>query len=337
MSPYSYAGNSPLIAKDPSGLAFTVETDLGAIQESRLGMERAYLQNWLDECRMKADEFLEWSTKGGGGGVFYLKPAGQSFISQFSNAIAKIGKGISDAIGGAWDAIFGPSERLGKDGAGDNGQICTMSINFNNGAFSGNVNVRCYSGDAQAAMSKVTDWLGYMNNSKDGQTSLQNMFADGKSIQMDLTKSGSDIAQCYDQTFIAGSTSSDYNFGCKDLTPNALTGNNSKCGLEDGWIYIASEYLHDVPVEIYKYNFEKGNFWDYFRNAIRTMDFNLVATHEFGHMYDYHFCTTDFYFEYNAVLFQKSVWEANNPGLFYNDWYLRKYKTAFNNPQLKFR
>ncbi|MCX6155947.1 MAG: hypothetical protein NT007_17505 [Candidatus Kapabacteria bacterium] len=52
-------------------MAFTVETDLGAIQESRLGMERAYLQNWLDECRMKADEFLEWSTKGGG-----------SFISQ---------------------------------------------------------------------------------------------------------------------------------------------------------------------------------------------------------------------------------------------------------------
>ncbi len=190
--------------------------------------------------------------------------------------------------------------------------------------------------DKEKIEKKLRDGLDWQIADMQTRNELTLYFLMGNSLKVDVSMSGEDMAGIFNShlidgaeewEFVAGLSNSEWN-NVDDLDPTGGFSNTLASAItefDNGWIYIASDYLKDG----YSGN---GNFYYWDGNCrtlpycAKAMDFYMIYGHEVGHEIDkFRYNNCPIWKEFEPHFRVKNQWEANNPRKEFSDSYLYHY------------
>jgi len=177
--------------------------------------------------------------------------------------------------------------------------------------------------DKEQIEKKIRESLDYQCKDFTTQNQLLMYFLECNTICVDVTLNGTELANAYNEgwSYLDGSASSNWNYPDLSFLGTDKEIGYTTEGLEDGFIYIASEFLENgTNTDAHEY-WTYGNSWLSLKNT-GYYDFNLTFGHEVGHKLDAYFINEPIYRELNVrKRTQRQFWE-NNRGRYYHDEYL---------------
>ncbi|MBP7509773.1 MAG: RHS repeat-associated core domain-containing protein, partial [Prolixibacteraceae bacterium] len=317
-TPYHYCFNNPTSFTDPTGLY--PEKEKGDKVQVVVAAKPELMQNRENFL----EEFLSYQRKMA---KFHAEMAAMSEawfdclnLAQDDAHYRAAGGGSG---GGGYDTGYnggGPSDRTGT---GTRYGSMSYSINGVEGEIIYRYNE---DQDKELIEKKIREGLDWQCKDLLTRIDLEYYFKGCNSICIDFTKTGRELGLAYGKgwPYLDGSSSNAWNYpDQQDIDDGFANGNGyTTIGLEDGFIYIASEFLNEginSAAHIYA-DVDINNHSD---GYYRKYDFNLVFGHETGHTLDATLKAYPIYQEYEARWRAKRQWEANNPGRHYMDEMLK--------------
>jgi len=310
-TPYHYCFNNPTSFTDPTGLYPEKEKGDKVLEVVPARFRREYSESLLEQQLAmprtatpyeETKSFMrdKWDAES------WALNSEQNYYFLFKN-------GISWLI---WNGQ--PVSSSGRTGT----QVGSMSYSIN--GVEGEIIYRYNDNqDKEQVEKKIRESLDYQCKDFTTQIQLQLYFLECNTICVDVTMIGRDLADAYneDWKYLDGSSSNEWKYPDLAFLGSDKEKGYSTEGLEDGWIYIASEFLENKTNRNAHEYWTYGNSWLSVKNT-GYYDFNMTFGHEVGHNLDAYFINEPIYRELNVRMRTQRQFRENNRGRYYHDEYL---------------